>query len=321
MAKNPPSKNSKKGGGKAGAKARVVKPATRAKASPQLNRLRLREDVNYYQEQKHINTNRRSKKSTRFPSGVPLKNLILDDDGNYYSADRSIMMTPEEYHRASYNTKSIPLYTPIHGVRKGRKRIIGYRNAITHQEVSEYYIRHYHRPYFYPPESEDLSEEELERRDIYGKAVEEQRYGQLSRKYDLVSSFSIIHPEYVRQLKNGDTRIMVNAILRDPEFQSLVLELETLHTSAWGITKQNIALADLAMGSDYDERRIQMEQEYLKQELAKNPRYAEVLVLLGRRTPKDTQPPGTSDPNHIKLHVIPYYEAKAALTNAPEFEE
>lgn len=319
MAKKP---TNKKVGKKSAATARVAKPATRAKASPQLNKMRLAEDINYYEEESKPDYTRRSKPSKTFPRGIPLKNLEPKKGGKYYvSADDSIVMTKKEYEEAAYNTKAIPLYIPIHEKRKGRIRIVGYRNSITHHRVTNYYMKKYYNPYFRLGD-EPLEDEELEQRRVtYNMAMDEVERDARARKYDLIDSFTLVHPEFIKKEKNGKERIMVNAIIRDAEFQSLVLELSSLHVNAMGATKANITLIDYAMGSSYDEKRIAKEQKLIKELLAKNPRYAEVLELLGRRKPGDTHVPGTSDRDYIKNEVRPYYMEKRGIANPVDFEE
>lgn len=329
MAKNQPPKKPKKVGKNTMSRGRVAKGATRSRVSSQrINELRLEQDKRFYNENVPYDVLRHTTPTPRYKYGYRLIDLEERDTKSgrkvYVSTNEDIIISKQEYDRYAYNASAIPMYTPIHKRdAKGKKRIVAYRNSITHETVTPYYKHKYYDKYFNvtPEPGQDLTEEENIRSNVYNLAVENYRTQYRIRENDLISTYALVHPEYVTIDKKGNEHIQIQRILRDGNFQALVMELEQLHTSAYGITQQNIALTDELMGSLYDKKRIRQEQKLIKQALASNPRYAEVLVELGRRTPTDTKLPGESDPDHIKNVVRPYYADMWALKHAEDYEE
>lgn len=198
-----------------------------------------------------------------------------------------------------------PVYVPMH--KNGK--VVAYRNGINGDIVTPHYRRKYFAKYFNPnpPVNESLTDEEYARVESYGQNLVNQRRLRTARSKDIVGSYQIRHPDMSRK-----------EIRSSPEFQRLVMQLESYSARAYGITPENIEILDEIYGpADYG--------TYLKGELGKNPQYQEVLVELGRRAPGEDFPVGESGKNHIELVVKPYYQNPMHLPNhasiIKDFEE
>ena len=310
MVKKQPAKKSKAAGKKAVPKGAVAKNATAPKGKDrkptkaEINAAQLKADIEYYSRNEPTNVNRRTKSTKKHPRGLPLSSLIYTaKDGKYHSVDNDIVISELEYNRLLVNPFAIPTYTPIHEVKNGKKKIVGFRNSITGRRVTT----HYRYKVFGHAFS---NMENIEQYRAYEESIRQQRYSKIKRHWNLVDSYKLLHPEMTNK-----------QIVSDPDFQALALELESLHSSAYGITEQNIATMDDLLGITYDEDILERQKTIIKEQLAKNPRYVEVLVALGRRLPSDTQIPGTSDPGHIKNVVVPYYQSLHSGTEFNEGEE
>lgn len=323
MANGQPPKKSKKVGKKSAAKRGVVDSITPRKASPSTNRLRLQQDIRYYEEQDQpFDYNRHTKGTKKHPRGLPLRSLKpvykrthdREELVGYRSEDNDIQISEREYQQLSYNRYAVPTYTPIHGTVKkgknaGKRTIIAYRNSITGHTVSPYY-----RNQIFGKEFRKVdTPEQLERANAYIESLSQIKYNRNRRLADLMNSYSLVHPEYVD--KNG--HVMHSAIAKDSEFTFLIDRLEQLHASAY-VNQQVVEEADIALGGTYDPDIVAEELEILKIDIGENEEYQQVLVALGRRLPGESNAVGTSDPHHIKMTVRPYYEAKS---NQKVFEE
>ena len=152
MAKGQSSKGNKKVGNKNVAKRGVVESITPRKATPKENRLRLQQDIRYYEEDFPFDYNRHTKGTKKHPKGLPLRSLVpvsktvngeIEIVG-YKSVDDDIYVSKNEYRQLSYNRYAVPTYTPIHGYVKkgktaGKRTIVAYRNSRTGHIVSPYY--------------------------------------------------------------------------------------------------------------------------------------------------------------------------------------
>jgi hypothetical protein len=211
--------------------------------------------------------------------------------------DRDIKVSISEYNRGgayqlSANPFAVPIYTPLH--KDGK--IVAYRNTTTGDLVTPYYRNNIFRKYFKPKaysENADkaYTKDQTIRIAAYEASLNRQRYARTARTVDLVGSYQILHPDMNRQ-----------QIRSEPTFQNLVAQLQVFHTGGYKVSAQNKAMLDRIYGEDTN-----FEEAGL----------IEVLVLLGRRLPTDTNALGESDPNHIKNTVRPFYEG---ATNTVPFE-
>ena len=295
----PSRKSNKKAGKKAAPKRAVAKKATArkgAKDRQKVNKDRLREDISYYEAQSPtLSVLPRTKPSKKNPRGVPLSSLKFNERGGFWysETDRDIRVSAKEYERTPSTIKianphAVPLYTPLHK----NRRIVAFRNTHNGDLVTPYYKYKIFNKYFNPKitpeefsEGVRLSSEERERAAGYEGALRRQKFARQSRATDLVDSYQLLHPDMTRQ-----------QIIRDPTFQNLVGQLEVFHAGGYAITPENQAILEKVYGPNIGN--------------VNEEGFAIVLVLLGRRLPSDTNPPGESDPNHIKNTVRPFYEAK-----------
>ncbi len=295
MAKTPTPKTPKSSGKKAVPKRAVAKKATARKGKvnkAKVNQDRLRQDIQYYKSQSPtIEVLTRTRPNRKHPHGVTYASLTYDEGHDvYYSEDRSIRVSKAEYNRTPTRTNvvnpyAVPVYTPIHN-KQGR--ITGFRNTRNGDLVTPYYKYNIFNKYFNKvlKEGEDFEDEEQRiRAAAYVAAQERQRYAKQSRGTDLITSYKSLHPTMTR-----------SQIRSDPDFQNLVQQLELFHAKAYmNITPANRAILEKTYGESLEQMNDQA--------------FAQVLVLLGRRLPSDTQPPGMSDPNHIKNVVRPALES------------
>ncbi len=291
---------------------RVVGPSTtRRKASKSLNERRLQDYIRRYEENLPTNDRRRTKGNARHPMGIPLVNLkeTTDKHGNliHVSVDGSIKLSDIEYKQLLYNPYAIARFSPVHEMRKGRKRIVSYRDVETGQEVTPYFMKKYFRPYF-------SSTEDIDRANVYEASIAQQKKDRAARHFNLIDSYAIRNPQFQEQWP----KTWRNKIAKDPTFNALVDELETWHYKMFGITEDNIIIYDDEYNIPVDLETFEEQKEWLIKQLGKDKRYQEVLVLLGRRLESDVNPVGESDPNHIKNVVRPYYEN---LFGSVEFSE
>lgn len=305
-AKKQSAKKAKKAGKKAvakrGATKRIVVP--RKRRSPEANRYQLEQDVGYYNEQSPNLLSRRTKGTARHHRGLPIGNLHYDARTNTYrSVDNDIILSEREYKNLSQNPYAVPLYTPIRERKNGKTRVVAFRNTITGKEVSPYYRYQIFGKEFNKTETP----EQVERANLYTVGVAQQRRASASRHYDLVRSYRLLHPE-----------LTPNEVVSSVDFQDLVIELGSFNYRNYGITLENVEIADTQLGGSFNRDLSEQEVTLLKDELGLDPRYQQVLVLLGRRLPSDTNPVGESDPGHIKFTVAPFYET---ANSAVEFEE
>jgi len=292
-----PRKSSKSTGKKA-----VTKRGSSKKTSPRkvkvnkhkINQDRLAEDRQYYESQEAINDLRRTKPTKKNPKGVTLASLLYRDKdvynkrGYWYSAsDQSIKLSDSEYKKLAANPMAVPAYTPLH--RDGK--IVAFRNTRNGDIVTPYYRYRVFGKYFNPKVTPEeyatgrrLNDEEEERGLTYQAMLDRQRYAKLSRGNDLARSYQLLHPT-----------MNINQIKSDPTFKNLVGQLEVFHSKQYmNITPENQAMIFNIYGKSVEE--------------LNDEGFAEVLVLLGRRSPSDTQIPGTSDKDHIKNVVRPWLQ-------------
>lgn len=285
----------KRGAAKKKAPAKAVpKPAPRKRASPALNKARLREDINYYEEN-YYDTNRRTKPSSKHKKGIQLKNLVYRN-GRYTSSDGDIDISREEYDKLAVNPKAVPQYIPI----KEGKKTVRYYNKQTGHVVTPYY-----RTLFGKEFRKVDTDEEVQRATAYEQSNRSAQSNRTLRHYDLINSYALRHPEFKQNYSSKDWR---NAIANDPNFQRLVGELQGFNYRQLGITPENIATIDTILGGSYDDATVEREQGLLIAKLGEDPEYQRVLVELGRRLPGETRPVGGYGPGYIKTVVIPYYE-------------
>ena len=242
----------------------------------------LAKDKAFYNAMEKKNYGRRTKGNALHPKGVPLYTLRPDGKGFYRTEDNSIRLTDAQYERMALNPDAIPRYTPI----RENGKIVYYRNTRTGDIVTP----HYRHKIFGKEFNKIEDEQTRERSEIYQEALVQQRHAQIARTYDLVTSYRILHPD-----------MTPNEVRASAHFQGLVAELGTFNYKQYGITPQNIALADEITG-----RNITVEGA--KDALGSDPRYQEVMVQLGRRLPGETFAVGESDRDHIKNVVRPHYE-------------
>lgn len=244
----------------------------------------LKADKEFYERSEKTNYGRRTKGNALHPRGVPLYTLRPDSKGFYSTEDNSIRLTDKEYERIALNPDAIPRYTPI----RENGKIVYYRNTRTGERVTPYY-----RHKVFGKEFNTITDEESRQRaETYVEALAQQRYAYIARTYDLVTSYRIVHPD-----------MTPNQVRASPHFQGLVAELGSFNYKQYGITPQNIRLADQITGQDLTSKEVKLE-------LGRDTRYQEVMVELGRRKPGETFAVGESDRDHIKNEVIPYYEGR-----------
>ena len=303
----------KRGAGKPAKKG----PAPRKAAAPkplskqEINRRRLEADLGYYYSQEPKLYSRRTKSTKNHPRGIPLTSLSFEN-GYWTSRDGSVRLTDKEYERIALNPKAVPLYTPLHEDPNNRKKITGYRNSITRERVSTHYQKMFSRYFRSADVQGDLTEEQRTMAEAYTESIVFARKARASRHYNLAESYQLVHPE-----------MSINQIVASEDFQNLVYRLETIHKGieTFGSREfvEDVEHAIKRYPTYSEEEEI---AESIREQLSQDPEYAEVLVDLGRRTPEDTQPPGMSDINHIKLVVKPYYEGRGVLAGpTTEFEE
>jgi hypothetical protein len=277
------------------------------KASPGLNRRRLQEDIDYYEERK-FDDKRRTPPSERHKQGIQLRSLRYDSRSDtYVTQDGTVRITPEEYNRIGANPRAVPQYTPI---KDNNGKITGFYNVQTKHTVTPYYRYQIFGKHFRNVDTE----EDVERANLYQSSLELQRSNRLQRHHDLIESYSLRNPQFREANPTGWRTKIAN----DRTFRSLVSELQSYHYKQYGITPENVAIADEALGGTYNEATVETEVELLKEQLGEDPRYQEVLVLLGRRLPSEDRPVGSYGPGYIKSEVVPYYQS---MFDSVEFEE
>jgi hypothetical protein len=274
-----------------------VKAAGRKRASPALNKARLESDKAYYEEYA-FDTNRRTKPSDRHKHGIQLKNLNYDDSNDtYVSGDKSVRISSSEYRRLAINPKAVPRYTPI---KKGKK-IVAFYNTQTKHVVSPYY-----RYQIFGKEFRQVdTEEQVERATAYTESLVAANRQRAHARMSLIDSYVIRHPEFK---ENYSAREWRNAVANDPNFISLVEQLQTFNYKQYGITLENIETIDTILGGSYDDATVKREQGELIAALGTDPEYQRILMELGRRTPDETRPIGSyPHGSYIKMVVKPYY--------------
>lgn len=303
------------------------KPISRA----ELNRNQLKEDIEYYRNEGPRNTLVRTKGTAKHPKGLPLSKLEQVEFGNpskgYRSKDGDIHISEFEYNKLSFNARALPKYEPIYRgtYKNGRKKIIGYRRAGTHNIVSEHYRKNIFGKYFrgmideegrplrdreakpLVPLTKKQIEELNERNTVYLAAREKWKRDLKLRENDLVNSYRLI-PEH-RNMSRDD-------VLDDPIFQELVEELHVFTKNQTLDSSREAAIRVLqAEGIEVTEETVKDTREALALAFGQDPRYKEVLVLLGRRLPSDTNPVGDMYPMpHVKFVVKPFYDAQVGAT-------
>lgn len=192
---------------------------------------------------------------------------------------------------------AVPTYTPVRQGRtaSGKPRIVGYRNTVTGEVVSSHYRFQVFGKYFKSAAGEQ-----------YKQTNNRLRRQRIVRHYNLIESYRLLHPD-----------LTTNQIAADRTFQGLVEELEGFSAQQRFANSQFVH-DELEEVTDASEDEIEVVQSNLRIQSGYNPRYQEVLVLLGRRLPSDTNPVGESDPNHIKNTVVPFYQVREG---AVEFSE
>lgn len=278
---------------------------SKAKGQREINKARLARDIEIYENAQIENMNRRTKPTKKHKRGVPLHSLEMVDydfenkrfyrEPHWVSPDREVNITEREYRRLASNPYAVAQYIPV----KEGKKIVAYRNSVTGEIVTPYYRNQVFGKYFRSIEGQGG----LIRSSVYAESVREQQRIARKRHYNLVSSYQLRFPD-----------MTTAEVLRDPEFQALVTELTAFNHGQHSVSFDYFA--DLQEGLSEKQKADVVKQ--LRSEYGKDPRYQEVLMLLGRRLPSDTNPVGESDPQHIKFTVAPYYEGQR---NAVEFKE
>jgi hypothetical protein len=297
----------------------VVKPTTSRRTSPELNKGRLREDIAYYEDNAK-DYSRRTKPTIKHPKGLPLDSLLpnkFDDKGNvteYISYDGDIKLTDADYERRAINPNAVPTYIPI---RKGNKITSYYRQGARGQVVTRYYRDKIFGKTF---RTTGDTQEEIDRSIAYEQSNLLNKHRRQSRRYSLVDSYLLVHPELEVKKRNGErdknkTRV---AVLNDDNFIQLVERLQSYNYELYGLNIQNVELMDAALYGSINIGRSEQELKALRMELNESKDYQNILVELGRRLPSDTFPVDTSPVRYIPDHVKPYYESK---NNSVEFSE
>lgn len=328
-----PTKKSKAAGKKA-AKRGVAKKATPRKArgekhftSPpsarERNAQRLQEDIEYYRDQPLILEERRTKGTKKNPQGVRIKDLveIFDSRGHvvgYRSKDSDIRLTVTEFHKIADNPRAIRHYIPIYGERNaaGKRRIVAFRNASTQERVTPHYRYRVLGKYFRTiPEGLSLQEEEpyVEKSRLYQASIDYWRRKDKERTEDLIQSYRLKMLAEGREMSRED-------VIDDPEFQGLVDELIEFSRVQHSFTKEYVGSIDFAIEEfniEFGQDISQFTPKQIKDLYGMNPRYQEVLVLLGRRLPTEDRPVGSYPKGYMKDNVVPFYQA---YIGAEEFE-
>lgn len=301
------------------------KPISRA----ELNRNQLKEDIEYYKSMGARNMYVRTRGTSKHPRGVPISELQYNERKHYWyhPRDPEVRVGEIEYENLSYNARALPKYEPIYRgkYKNGKPKIVGYRRAGTHNIVSEHYRKNIFGRYFrgmideerlpirdkngnpLVPLTKKQQEELDERSNVYYAGLEKWKRDIKLRENDLVNSYRLI-PEH-RNMSRDD-------VLDDPEFQALVAELEVFTKNQTLDSSREAAIRVLqAEGIEVTEETVKDTREALALAFGQDPRYKEVLVLLGRRLPSDTNPVGDMYPMpHVKFVVKPFYDAQVGAT-------
>lgn len=326
MVKKQPAKKSKKvAGKKAVAKAGVAKkttPAKRAKSTgakktekklskQEINRRLLEEELRYYNDNLSESLSRRTPANAKHKRGIRLEDLNERDTPvgkRFVSKDGSVYLTEQEYNKIMVNPKATVHFTPI----KDNGKIIGYKNSRTGVIVSPHFRHNIYGKEFRKTETE----EEVKRARVYEASLIQSRKERSIRRSGLIDSYLLRNEHIVDDLFNGDKAAARRYVAKDQNFIKLVEELELYSTGMHeALIEYRIYAEDYLTLSPIE---LENRLAALKKAAGSNPRYKEVLVDLGRRRPGFDGAVGESDPNHIKLEVVPFYNS---LYSNVEFKE